>query len=322
MIQIKEFSSTDAEFKDITRIFNLVSHDYVVHYKDDKDEWNIREKDLLTARLLLYRNNTLIGYIAYEQGKKENQRTVFFTIKIDPAYIKKKYIDILFKEMLRRIKTINCNKILTEVYEHPNYSDFQKYLINEQFVLAQKNREYNCEIQKIDLKPYQSLIKKLGLAGIQFFESKNDIKNKSDHYRKLEKLEWSIDQDIPIPKGIKWTRDSFDRFLEKKKFFEQKCYGTEIIAVKDGKYIGMTSLTVFKRSEPNKAFTETLGVLKNYRRQGIATALKIKAIETLIIKGIKEIRTDNEINNPMYKINEKLGFYAVPSSLEYLKTID
>ncbi len=64
----------------------------------------------------------------------------------------------------------------------------------------------------------------------------------------------------------------------------------------------MTSLTVFKRSEPNKAFTETLGVLKNYRRQGIATALKIKAIETLIIKGIKEIRTDNEINNPMYKI--------------------
>ena len=92
MIQIKEFSSTDAEFKDITRVFNLVSHDYVVHYKDDKDEWNIRQKDLLTARLLLYRKNTLIGYIAYEQGKKENQRTVFFTIKIDPAYIKKKYI--------------------------------------------------------------------------------------------------------------------------------------------------------------------------------------------------------------------------------------
>ena len=322
MIQIKEFSSTDAEFKDITRIFNLISHDYVVHYKDDKDEWNIRDRGLLTGRLLLYRNNTLIGYIAYEQGKKENQRTVFFTIKIDPAYIKKKYIDILFKEMLRRIKTINCNKILTEVYEHPNYSDFQKYLINEQFVLAQKNREYNCKIQKIDLKPYQSLIKKLEFEGIQFYESKNNIKNKSDHYRKLEKLEWSIDQDIPIPKGIKWTRDSFNRFLEKRQFFEQKCYGTEIIAVKDGKYIGMTSLTVFKRSEPNKAFTETLGVLKKYRRQGIATVLKIKAIETLIAKGIKEIRTDNEINNPMYKINEKLGFYPVPSSLEYLKNID
>ena len=45
-------------------------------------------------------------------------------------------------------------------------------------------------------------------------------------------------------------------------------------------------------------------------------------VEHLFSKGIKEIRTDNEINNPMYKINEKLGFYPVPSSLEYLKNID
>ena len=322
MIEIKEFTSTDIEFKEIARVFNLVSHDYVVHYKDDKDEWHIRERSLLNERFLLYKNKTLIGYIIFEQGEKENRRTVFFTIKIDPNHNERKYIDTLYKQMLKTIKKINCNKILTEVYEHPNYSNLQKYLINKQFVLAQKNREYLCEVQKIYLKPYQSLIKKLELKGIQFYESKHDMKNKSDHYRKLEKLEWTIDQDIPIPKGIKWTRDSFDRFLEKKQFFEQKCYGAEIIAVKDGKYIGMTSLTVFKRSEPNKAFTETLGVLKKYRRQGIATALKIKAIETLINKGIKEIRTDNEINNPMYKINEKLGFYAVPSSLEYLKNID
>ena len=322
MIEIKEFMSTDAEFKEIARIFNLVSHDYVVHYKDDRDEWHIRDRRLLNERYLLYKNKTLIGYIIYEQGKKENRRTVFFTIKIDPNYTEKKHIDILYKQMLKRIKTINCNKILSEIYEHSNYNDFQKYLINEQFVLAQKNREYLCEIQKIDLKTYQSLIKKLELKGIRFYESKNDINNKIDHYKKLEKLEWSIDQDIPIPKGIKWTRDSFDRFLEKKQFFEQNCYGTEIIAVKNGEYIGMTSLSVFKRSEPNKAWTETLGVLKKHRRQGIATALKIKAIEKLIIRGIKEVRTDNEINNPMYKINEKLGFYAVPSSLEYLKTID
>ena len=36
---------------------------------------------------------------------------------------------------------------------------------------------------------------------------------------------------------------------------------------------------------------------------------------------IKEIRTNNEISNPMFKINEKLGFYATFNSFEYLKTI-
>ena len=54
---------------------------------------------------------------------------------------------------------------------------------------------------------------------------------------------------------------------------------------------------------------------------GIATALKIIAFQKLIEKGIYEVRTDNEINNPMYKINESLGFKPVPFSLDYLKEI-
>ena len=94
-----------------------------------------------------------------------------------------------------------------------------------------------------------------------------------------------------------------------------------LLVVKDDKYIGSTSLEVFPKSEPHKAYTEGLGVLKEYRRKGIATALKIKAIQSLLQKGIKEIRTDNEENNPMYKINIALGFSPVPSSLEYTKEI-
>ena len=53
----------------------------------------------------------------------------------------------------------------------------------------------------------------------------------------------------------------------------------------------------------------------------LATALKIKAIEVLLKKGITEVRTDNEENNPMYKINVALGFKPVPFSLEYMKEI-
>ena len=64
-----------------------------------------------------------------------------------------------------------------------------------------------------------------------------------------------------------------------------------------------------------------MGVLRKFRRQGIATALKIRAIEILQDKGIKEIRTDNEENNPMYKINVALGFEPVPFSVDYAKDI-
>ena len=75
------------------------------------------------------------------------------------------------------------------------------------------------------------------------------------------------------------------------------------------------------KSDPHKAWTGSLGVLRKYRRQGIATALKVKAFEKLREKGIKKVRTDNEENNPMYQINVALGFTPEPYCFEYQKEI-
>ena len=90
-------------------------------------------------------------------------------------------------------------------------------------------------------------------------------------------------KDFPIPDGIEHTRLPFKRFMEIQKDFANSYYGVEIVAVRDDKYIGSTSLEVFPKSEPHKAYTEGLGVLKEFRRKGIATALKIKAIHYSVI---------------------------------------
>ena len=94
-------------------------------------------------------------------------------------------------------------------------------------------------------------------------------------------------------------------------------FGHLSLNVKNNKYIGSTDISVYYKSEPNKGWTGGLGVLKEFRRKGIATAIKIKAIEQLLKKNITEVRTDNEKNNPMYKINVELGFKPVPFSLDY-----
>ena len=52
-----------------------------------------------------------------------------------------------------------------------------------------------------------------------------------------------------------------------------------------------------------------------------AAALPVFQIGAMVEKGITEVRTDNEENNPMYKINVALGFKPVPFSLEYMKEI-
>ena len=321
MIQIKKFTATDQEFIEIARIRNLINHDSIDHPDEDKNDWAIRDKSLIRNRLLLYNNNKLIGLLYYTQGRDENSQTSFFNIVIDPQHHNNGYRELLYQEMLNEIKGFKCNKLFSNIYEHPNYKNHQNLLINHNFKLAQTNREYSCDIRQINTQKYKTLIDKLESEGINFYDSRDEMQEFSNHFQKLEKLEWILDQDIPHPDGLKPTRMPFEQWKKMVLDFYQNAYGVDIIAVKDGQYIGSTDIEVYPKSEPHKGWTGGLGVIREFRRKGIATALKIKAIEALLKKGITEIRTDNEENNPMYKINVALGFKPVPFSLEYMKEI-
>ena len=321
MISINNFSETDKEFKELARIDNLVNHDSIAHPDEDKNEWNIRDKSIIRNRLLLYRENTLIGVIYYSQGRDENNKTTFFTLNLDPNYNNNGYRKLLYNKMLERVKIFNCNKVHTSIYDHPNYEEIKKLINREKFKLVQTNREYLCDIRNVDIYKYQPLIKKLESEGIQFYDSKEEMLAWPNHYKKLEELEWMIEQDFPIPDGIAHTRIPFKHWLKLCHDFYENSYGVDIIAVYKKQYIGSTDIEVYPKADPHKGWTGGLGVLKKFRRKGIATAIKIKAIEKLLKKGVKEIRTDNEENNPMYKINVALGFTSVPFSLDYLKNI-
>jgi len=321
MLRIKRFMETDEEFKELARIDNLVNHDYINHPDDDKRDWAIRDKSLVIDRLLLYLNSNLIGVIYYRQGREQNNRTTFFTLNLDPEHNTAETRELLYNRMIKEIASFNSNQVLTSIYEHPNYELIKEFLIDNHFKLVQTNREYACDITKINLKKYAPLIKKLETEGIKFYDSRDELNKSSDHYRKLEELIWTYSKDFPIPEGVEHTRMPFEQAMKIQIDFEENIYGTEIIAVMDGKYIGSTDIEVYYKTEPHKGWTGGLGVLKEFRRKGIATALKIKAIERLLQKGITDLRTDNEENNPMYKINVALGFKPVPFSLEYMKKI-
>ena len=325
MIEIKKFTETDKEFKELARIDNLVNHDSIDHPDDDKREWNIRDKNIIRNRLLLYKDNILIGALYYSQGRDENSKTAFYTLNLDPNYDNKGFRKLLYDKMLVEVKAFNCNLVHTSIYNHPNYNEHKKLLEKEGFKLVQTNREYSCDITKIDFKRYNPLIRKLENDGIKFYDSKEEmVKNDKkfpNHFKKLEKLEWILDQDVPIPDGIKHTRMPFEQWQKVCLDFYNNSYGVDIVTVKNEEYIGSTYLEVYPKTEPYKAWTGHLGVIRKFRRQGIATGMKIKAIETLIKKGVTEVRTDNEENNPMYKINVALGFKPVPFSLDYSKDI-
>ena len=216
MIKIKKFTASDIEFQECARIDNLVNHDSIFHHEDDKNRWKIRDRSLVKERLLLYNESSLIGVIYYSQGRDANNKTSFFTTNLDPKYNFNGYRKLLFDTMLKEVEAFNCNQVHTSIYDHPNYYEHKKLLIKEGFKLVQTNREYSCNIRKVDVKKYYPLIKKLESEGINFYDSKYEMKNYPDkfpdHYKKLEELIWTYDQDMPIPNGIKHSRMPFEHW--------------------------------------------------------------------------------------------------------------
>ena len=68
---------------------------------------------------------------------------------------------------------------------------------------------------------------------------------------------------------------------------------------------------------------QSLGVLKNFRGQGIAKKLMIKGMEYLKAKGMEEAELFVDDANPTesFKLYEKLGFKVVKKHFTYLKTM-
>ena len=133
MINIKNFTETDFEFDEITRLFNLVSHDDQEHVDDMKESWAVNDKSLQRDRLLLYNGDIVLGYLGYAQGRDENHRNCYFNIFLDPQYNDNGYRKLLYERMLEDIKAFECNRLYADIYEHPNYDHFKQFLIQNKF---------------------------------------------------------------------------------------------------------------------------------------------------------------------------------------------
>jgi RimJ/RimL family protein N-acetyltransferase len=69
--------------------------------------------------------------------------------------------------------------------------------------------------------------------------------------------------------------------------------------------------------------TGMTGVRREWRRRGIALALKVRSLEFAKAQGFRRVVTENETNNRgMIAINDRLGFVKQPAYVHYLKTFE
>jgi mycothiol synthase len=138
--------------------------------------------------------------------------------------------------------------------------------------------------------------------------------------RKLRDLRWAIVEDVPSTEPFaKPTLTEFDEMILQDPELDEDAFFIAIAAA--GSFVGMSNL--WRKEPTGKRFGAGLtGVVRAYRRPGIATALKVRTIEYARSVGAETIVTSHEENNPMYTLNLKLGFEPKPAWISYQETVD
>ena len=168
--------------------------------------------------------------------------------------------------------------------------------------------EYISEINldKFFIKNFESSVSRFDKNTYIISNLKELKKLHSDWEMKLFNLWKQIEHDVPSDINLDIELDLWKSSIFCPWFKEEDTY-----IVTDGdKWIALSSYTRSLRSR-HEISTELTGVLPNYRRQGICSAVKLHSLLDLKKKGFKKVFTGNEENNPMFQINLMLGFKKI-----------
>ncbi len=135
-----------------------------------------------------------------------------------------------------------------------------------------------------------------------------DAGPREDNLKKLYALSVILGEDVPHPDGP--PRYSYEVF--KKWASGPGARDDAVFIVADGdQWVGTSGMGV---PEGRPAYTFFTGVSREYRGRGLATVLKVAAIEYAKTHGVTAMRTTNDtVNHPMVAVNEKLGYRRLPA---------
>ena len=140
-----------------------------------------------------------------------------------------------------------------------------------------------------------------------------------DWQHRLWELDMAIRADVPVPDP--YDPPAMEVYLAQTlapDYFDPAAW---FYALDGGVWVGRTGLLVSKDA-PHMAHALLTGIRREYRRRGLAIALKLHAVRYAKQAGVVLIESDNEANNPMYHINLKLGFRPVWTWIDFKKPLE
>ena len=319
-MKIRPFQTTDADYKAIIAIHNLLqpARQYTISFLRQEDEDFASSYQF--TRVIGEVEDRVIAHGVYWHSNSANSEPHQFSLFVHPDFQESDVPSQLQTYLLSKIEAMQPTAIASEPKEDERYR--VKLLEEANFELTMRFPRSQLDVNKFDTAVYEHLFTNLKQKGIECVTLTEVIRQDEDWQKHIWQLFNIINQDVPYLDPNQGTP-----FVEYAKYYEGENFRPDSWAIAIDikktdatRYVGM-SVVNHMQTRPDALFAGITGVIPSYRRRKIATALKVSTVQYAQKNDFLYIETDNEENNPMYTLNLQLGYESLPAWVYYKKQI-
>lgn len=184
---------------------------------------------------------------------------------------------------------------------------------------AEREWRSTLDLTTWDREPWQGVKLEMLASGVEVKSVAQLESEGADWLEPLHELYVTAEQDIPSVIEIKKTSlEEFESLAIKSRAAIPEAY---LVAIEDGEFVGLTQPERVS-DRPTAIAQELTATRASHRGRGIATGLKVMALEWAQDNGYEQVRTWNaQSNAPMLAINMKMGFARDFAEIMYLREL-
>lgn len=185
----------------------------------------------------------------------------------------------------------------------------------EGFTLVMRYPVTAVDLDDFDPNAYSDTIRSVTDGGL---EIRSLAEISGDWIGPLHDLHCAVIPDVPHAEPARpMPRWMFEEFVtDPLRYTAEGKY----VAIDGDRFVGVSEIQR-NLADSTLGMTMLTGVLREYRRRGVATALKASALAWAKAEGMQKVLTDNHERNPMLDLNKQIGFREIYAFREYAKDL-
>ena len=316
MLLIRAF--TEEDYEGITAVWNAAWPDFRKTAGEIRSSDKRRKPDHFWQRLVVETNGRLIGYGQIAEAYWTQLEDHFYTeFTTHPDFMGLGAASLFYEKMLTTLQEEGGWRYLT-AETREDYTEAVQFLTEQGFKPVMRYPISHLDVTGFDATPYLARLNEVEAGGIDIIPLAELQARDNEWQAKTHRMIADALQDVPSPDAhTEFEFEEFELAIQSPNFLPEGVF----VAVDNGQLVAISELWR-SQAEPDKLYTGLTGVVRSHRRRGLATAVKVHAIQFAQANGITTLVTDNEENNPMFQLNLRLGFQPQPAIVEFKKVLE